>query len=91
MLTTTLQFGRLSTDCEVLPVSRIGDLVHAGEVDKRSVVPGVVTIARCVASAGLIMVFVFGQAGQLRRVADDPRFVGPAYQSARGLAQGSVA
>jgi hypothetical protein len=91
VLTTILQFGRLSTDCEVLPVSRIGDLVHAGEVDKRSVVPGVVTIARCVASAGLIMVFVFGQAGQLWRVTDDPRFVGPARQSARGLAPGSVA
>jgi hypothetical protein len=65
--------------------------VHAGEVDKRSVVGAFVTIARCIASAALIMVSVIGQAAQDGRDEDHPRFLGRPRQAARALAPGSVA
>jgi RND superfamily putative drug exporter len=50
-------FG-LSMDCEVLLVSQSQEQVHAGEDSKRFVVSGLVSTARVVAAA-FIMVFVF--------------------------------
>jgi RND superfamily putative drug exporter len=52
-------FG-LSMDYEVFLVSQIEEHVHAGEDNKRSVVLGLVTSARVITAAALIMVFVFG-------------------------------
>jgi len=52
-------FG-LSMDYEVFLVSQIEEHVHAGEDNKRSVVSGLVTSARVITAAALIMVFVFG-------------------------------
>ena len=52
-------FG-LSMDYEVFLVSQIEEHVHAGESNKSSVVLGLVTSARVITSAALIMVFVFG-------------------------------
>src|SRR5262249_44123271 len=52
-------FG-LSMDYEVFLVSQIEEHVHAGEDNKNSVVKGLVTSARVITSAALIMVFVFG-------------------------------
>jgi putative drug exporter of the RND superfamily len=52
-------FG-LSMDYEVFLVSQIEEHVHAGEDNKNSVVRGLVTSARVITSAALIMVFVFG-------------------------------
>jgi putative drug exporter of the RND superfamily len=52
-------FG-LSMDYEVFLVSQIEEHVHAGEPNKRSVVSGLVTSARVITAAALIMVFVFG-------------------------------
>jgi RND superfamily putative drug exporter len=52
-------FG-LSMDYEVFLVSQIEEHVHAGEDNKNSVVGGLVTSARVITSAALIMVFVFG-------------------------------
>ncbi len=52
-------FG-LSMDYEVFLVSQIEEHVHAGEDNKSSVVSGLVTSARVITSAALIMVFVFG-------------------------------
>jgi putative drug exporter of the RND superfamily len=52
-------FG-LSMDYEVFLVSQIEEHVHAGEANKRSVVSGLVTSARVITAAALIMVFVFG-------------------------------
>jgi RND superfamily putative drug exporter len=52
-------FG-LSMDYEVFLVSQIEEHVHAGEDNKSSVVLGLVTSARVITSAALIMVFVFG-------------------------------
>src|SRR5204863_5696844 len=50
----------LSMDYEVFLVSQIEEHVHAGEDNRRSVVSGLVTSARVITSAALIMVFVFG-------------------------------
>ena len=47
-------------DYEVFLVSQIEEHVHAGEDNKSSVVSGLVTSARVITSAALIMVFVFG-------------------------------
>jgi RND superfamily putative drug exporter len=52
-------FG-LSMDYEVFLVSQIEEHVHAGEDNRRSVVSGLVTSARVITAAALIMVFVFG-------------------------------
>jgi RND superfamily putative drug exporter len=52
-------FG-LSMDYEVFLVSQIEEHVHAGEDNKSSVVSGLVTSARVITAAALIMVFVFG-------------------------------
>jgi RND superfamily putative drug exporter len=52
-------FG-LSMDYEVFLVSQIEEHHHAGEDNKRSVVSGLVTSARVITAAALIMVFVFG-------------------------------
>ncbi len=52
-------FG-LSMDYEVFLVSQIEEHVHAGEDNKSSVISGLVTSARVITSAALIMVFVFG-------------------------------
>jgi putative drug exporter of the RND superfamily len=52
-------FG-LSMDYEVFLVSQIEEHVHAGEENKSSVVSGLVTSARVITAAALIMVFVFG-------------------------------
>ena len=52
-------FG-LSMDYEVFLVSQIEEHVHAGESNKSSVVSGLVTSARVITAAALIMVFVFG-------------------------------
>jgi putative drug exporter of the RND superfamily len=47
-------------DYEVFLVSQIEEHVHAGEDNRGSVVLGLVTSARVITSAALIMVFVFG-------------------------------
>jgi putative drug exporter of the RND superfamily len=52
-------FG-LSMDYEVFLVSQIEEHVHAGEDNRGSVVSGLVTSARVITAAALIMVFVFG-------------------------------
>jgi RND superfamily putative drug exporter len=52
-------FG-LSMDYEVFLVSQIEEHVQAGEDNKSSVVSGLVTSARVITAAALIMVFVFG-------------------------------
>ena len=52
-------FG-LSMDYEVFLVSQISEHVHEGEDNKTSVVSGLVTSARVITAAALIMVFVFG-------------------------------
>jgi putative drug exporter of the RND superfamily len=52
-------FG-LSMDYEVFLVSQIEEHVHAGQESTRSVVSGLVTSARVITAAALIMVFVFG-------------------------------
>ncbi len=52
-------FG-LSMDYEVFLVSQIEEHVHAGEDNKNSVVKGLVTSARVITAAAMIMVFVFG-------------------------------
>jgi RND superfamily putative drug exporter len=52
-------FG-LSMDYEVFLVSQIEEHVHAGEDNKTSVIHGLVTSARVITAAALIMVFVFG-------------------------------
>jgi putative drug exporter of the RND superfamily len=52
-------FG-LSMDYEVFLVSQIEEHVHEGEDNKSSVVSGLVTSARVITAAALIMVFVFG-------------------------------
>jgi RND superfamily putative drug exporter len=52
-------FG-LSMDYEVFLVSQIEEHFHAGEDNRSSVVSGLVTSARVITSAALIMVFVFG-------------------------------
>ncbi len=52
-------FG-LSMDYEVFLVSQIEEHVHAGQDNTRSVVGGLVTSARVITAAALIMVFVFG-------------------------------
>ncbi|HWE09815.1 MAG TPA: MMPL family transporter [Solirubrobacteraceae bacterium] len=52
-------FG-LSMDYEVFLVSQIEEHVHAGESNHDSVVSGLVTSARVITAAALIMVFVFG-------------------------------
>ncbi len=52
-------FG-LSMDYEVFLVSQIEEHVHAGEDNKNSVVSGLVTSARVITAAAMIMVFVFG-------------------------------
>jgi putative drug exporter of the RND superfamily len=52
-------FG-LSMDYEVFLVSQIEEHVHEGQDNKSSVVSGLVTSARVITAAALIMVFVFG-------------------------------
>jgi len=52
-------FG-LSMDYEVFLVSQIQEHVHGGEDNRSSVVSGLVTSARVITAAALIMVFVFG-------------------------------
>src|SRR6202042_3820465 len=52
-------FG-LSMDYEVFLVSQIEEHVHAGEDNATSVVSGLVTSARVIPAAALIMAFVFG-------------------------------
>jgi putative drug exporter of the RND superfamily len=52
-------FG-LSMDYEVFLVSQIEEHVRAGEDNRSSVVSGLVTSARVITAAALIMVFVFG-------------------------------
>jgi RND superfamily putative drug exporter len=52
-------FG-LSMDYEVFLVSQIEEHVHAGEDNRSSVVSGLVTSARVITAAALIMVCVFG-------------------------------
>ncbi|HTA96965.1 MAG TPA: MMPL family transporter [Solirubrobacteraceae bacterium] len=52
-------FG-LSMDYEVFLVSQIEEHVHAGEDNRGSVISGLVTSARVITAAALIMVFVFG-------------------------------
>ena len=52
-------FG-LSMDYEVFLVSQIEEHVHAGQDNRTSVVSGLVTSARVITAAAMIMVFVFG-------------------------------
>jgi RND superfamily putative drug exporter len=52
-------FG-LSMDYEVFLVSQIEEHVHEGQDNKSSVTSGLVTSARVITAAALIMVFVFG-------------------------------
>jgi RND superfamily putative drug exporter len=52
-------FG-LSMDYEVFLVSQIEEHVHAGEDTESSIVSGLITSARVITAAALIMVFVFG-------------------------------
>ncbi|MFZ1926862.1 MAG: MMPL family transporter [Solirubrobacteraceae bacterium] len=52
-------FG-LSMDYEVFLVSQIEERVHAGEDNRGSVISGLVTSARVITAAAMIMVFVFG-------------------------------
>jgi putative drug exporter of the RND superfamily len=52
-------FG-LSMDYEVFLVSQISEHVHEGEDNRSSVVSGLVTSARVITAAAVIMVFVFG-------------------------------
>jgi RND superfamily putative drug exporter len=52
-------FG-LSMDYEVFLVSQIEEHVHEGEDNRTSVTSGLVTSARVITAAALIMVFVFG-------------------------------
>jgi RND superfamily putative drug exporter len=52
-------FG-LSMDYEVFLVSQIEEHVHAGEDNRSAVVSGLITSARVITAAALIMVFVFG-------------------------------
>jgi RND superfamily putative drug exporter len=52
-------FG-LSMDYEVFLVSQIEEHVHEGQDNKSSVISGLVTSARVITAAALIMVFVFG-------------------------------
>jgi RND superfamily putative drug exporter len=52
-------FG-LSMDYEVFLVSQIEEHVHAGQDNRGSVVAGLVTSARVITAAALIMFFVFG-------------------------------
>ena len=52
-------FG-LSMDYEVFLVSQIEEHVHEGEDNRTSVVSGLVTSARVITAAAMIMVFVFG-------------------------------
>jgi RND superfamily putative drug exporter len=52
-------FG-LSMDYEVFLVSQIEEHVHEGQDNTSSVVSGLVTSARVITAAALIMVFVFG-------------------------------
>ena len=52
-------FG-LSMDYEVFLVSQIEEHVHGGEDNRSSVIAGLVTSARVITAAALIMVFVFG-------------------------------
>ncbi len=52
-------FG-LSMDYEVFLVSQIEEHVHAGQDNRSSVISGLVTSARVITAAALIMVFVFG-------------------------------
>jgi RND superfamily putative drug exporter len=52
-------FG-LSMDYEVFLVSQVQEHYHAGEDNRSSVVSGLVTSARVITAAALIMVFVFG-------------------------------
>ncbi len=52
-------FG-LSMDYEVFLVSQIEEHVRGGEDNKQSVVSGLVTSARVITAAAMIMVFVFG-------------------------------
>jgi putative drug exporter of the RND superfamily len=52
-------FG-LSMDYEVFLVSQIEEHVNAGEDNRSSVVSGLVTSARVITAAAMIMVFVFG-------------------------------
>ena len=52
-------FG-LSMDYEVFLVSQIEEHVHAGENNRGSVISGLVTSARVITAAAMIMVFVFG-------------------------------
>jgi RND superfamily putative drug exporter len=47
-------------DYEVFLVSQIEEHVHAGEDNRTSVVSGLVTSARVITAAAMIMVFVFG-------------------------------
>src|SRR4030081_3252931 len=54
-----LLFG-LSMDYEVFLGSQIEKHAHAGEDNRSSVVSGLVTSARVITAAALIMVFVFG-------------------------------
>ena len=52
-------FG-LSMDYEVFLVSQIEEHVHSGEDNRGSVISGLVTSARVITAAAMIMVFVFG-------------------------------
>ncbi len=52
-------FG-LSMDYEVFLVSQIEEHVHSGQDNRTSVVSGLVTSARVITAAAMIMVFVFG-------------------------------
>ncbi len=52
-------FG-LSMDYEVFLVSQIEEHVHEGEDNRSSVISGLITSARVITAAALIMVFVFG-------------------------------
>ncbi len=52
-------FG-LSMDYEVFLVSQIEEHVHEGQDNRSSVVSGLITSARVITAAALIMVFVFG-------------------------------
>ncbi len=52
-------FG-LSMDYEVFLVTQISEHVHEGRDNRRSVVLGLVTSARVITAAAMIMVFVFG-------------------------------
>ncbi|HEY3969799.1 MAG TPA: MMPL family transporter [Solirubrobacteraceae bacterium] len=47
-------------DYEVFLVSQIEEHVHAGEDNRGSVISGLVTSARVITAAAMIMVFVFG-------------------------------